>query len=253
MACQNDGVPGSGEDLPRPCDLGGRGRFGPYRVDLQGGQRLRGAIGFDVLRHGQEHGAGAFTLCDLERLACHLRHRVRTLDAGRPLGDGSEHRHQVDDLVRLLVDTAKRPLGGQSHQRRAVGHGVRGTEQQVDRTGPQGGRTHSRPAGEPPVDLRHERGSLLVAHQDVADPGSVERVDEPDVLLTGDPEDVLHALGPQTPHQQMRDVLHRCRVPRLGRTFDTHGTNVGTPRLRRPTVGSRSGQPVAGVRTTRLQ
>lgn len=60
------------------------------------------------------------------------------------------------------------------------------------------------PAGQPPVGLGHERRTLLVAGQHVLDPGPGDRVDQPDVLLTGDAEDVCDALVLQALHDQFR-------------------------------------------------
>ena len=148
----------------------------------------------DVLGDRQVDGAGPLGLGELERLADHLRGRAGRGHQRRPLGHRREHRDQVDALVRLLVAAVHPDLGRERDQRRGVGGGVGDAEQQVDRPGPEGRRAHAGLAGQPAVDLGHERGALLVAGEHVVDRGLRQRLDQPDVLLAGDAEDVRDAL-----------------------------------------------------------
>jgi hypothetical protein len=105
--------------------------------------------------------------------------------------------------VRLLVDPVEADLRRQRDQRGGVGLGVGNPELQVDRPGPEGGRTDARAARQPAGDLGHERGGLLVAGEDVADRRAAQGVDEVDVLLAGDTEDEPHALRLQAVDEQV--------------------------------------------------
>lgn len=87
--------------------------------------------------------------------------------------------------------------------------------------------------------------------QDVSDVRVVERVDQADVLLTGDPEDVLHPLGLKTTHHQVRDVLRRrtFALP-VGGVLWGHGENVGRAPIRsQPTTPDRVVATAQGARS----
>ncbi|EUA43071.1 hypothetical protein I552_7812 [Mycobacterium xenopi 3993] len=109
-------------------------------ADDVAGQRgevcIFGGVGIDVLGHGQVNRGRTFRLGHLERFADHFRNRPRGGNAVGPAGDRSEHRHQVDVLVRLLVLTVAADLGGDRDQRGAVGGGIGDAELHVDRTRP---------------------------------------------------------------------------------------------------------------------
>ncbi len=96
-------------------------------------------------------------------------------------------------------------LGGERDHRRRVRGRVGDAEQQVDRAGAERRRAHAGLAGQPAVDLGHERGRLLVADEHVADRGRRQRLDEMDVLLAGNPEHVRDALVLEAPDDQLRD------------------------------------------------
>ena len=96
--------------------------------------------------------------------------------------------------MRLLVDPVEPYLGRKGQQRCAVGEGVCCAQEEVDGAGSKRGRADAGLAGEPAVDLSHERRCLLVANQHVADGGPGERVGQMDVLLSGDAEHARDAL-----------------------------------------------------------
>ena len=134
-------------------------------------------------------------LGDPERLADDLRDRARLLDPLVPLRDRLQHPHDVDELVRLLVELVETGLAGDRDHRRAVEEGVGDAGDEVRRARPEGRHGHRGPAGQAAVDVGHERGALLVAGRDVADADSRgERVEDVHRLLAGDREDVLAAL-----------------------------------------------------------
>ena len=135
-------------------------------------------------------------LRDPERLAHDLRDGTRQLDPLVPLGHRLEHAHDVDELVRLLVQLVESGLAGDRDHRRVVEVRVGDPGHEVGRARPQGGHRHRGPTGQTPVDVGHERGALLVARGDVADGVlPAERVEDVHRLLARDREDVLAALG----------------------------------------------------------
>ena len=174
---------GLAQNVDRARHLAEGRRLGANDVARQRCQVVVGVVGVDVLGHGQIDRGRAFGLGELERLADHLRYGLRGRDTGGPPGDRGEHRHQVDVLVRLFELAILTDLRGDRDHRGAVGGGVGDTELHVDRTRPQGGRHHRRPAGDPPVHLGHERRRLLVPGEHVADVGRGQRLHEADVLL----------------------------------------------------------------------
>ena len=95
--------------------------------------------------------------------------RLDPLDALVPLRDRLEHPHDVDELVRLLVELVEPGLAGDRDHRRAVEERVGDAGDEVRRAGPEGRHRDRGAAGQPAVDVGHERGALLVAGGDVAD------------------------------------------------------------------------------------
>ena len=151
----------------------GRATGASARTTLRGSgvEVVVGLVGIDVLGHGKVDRGRAFGLGELERLAEHLGYRARrsgTPSAHRVIG--REHRHQVDELVGLLVLAVLPDLRRDRHQRGAVGGGVGDAELHVDRARARAWPTPppARPVT-PAVHLGHERGALLVAGQHVAD------------------------------------------------------------------------------------
>ena len=192
VAGQHDRAGRRAQQRRRPLDLPAGRLVRPRHVHRQRLALRRGLL--HVLRDGQVDRPRPLGLGQLERLADHLRHRAGRRHQRGPLGDRREHRHQVHALVRLLEAAVHADLRRQRDQRRGVGGRVGGAEQQVDRAGAERGRAHPGAAGQPAVDLGHERRALLVPGQHVPDRGPGDGVHQPDVLLARDAEDVRDAL-----------------------------------------------------------
>ncbi len=194
------------------------GRFG--EVGATGGQRhgQRTAVGRrqrrrgEVLRQLDVGRAGLRQGRDAERLADDLGDGLDLLHAPVPLRHRFQHPHDVDDLVRLLVQLVGRRLPGDRHHRRPIEVGVGDTGDEVRRPRPEGAHRDRRPTGEAPVDVRHEGGALLVAGRDVAD-GFVprQRIEDVHRLLAGDREDELAAFGRETVDEQVGGAPRRSR------------------------------------------
>src|SRR5579862_1572162 len=103
---------------------------------------------------------------DAKGFACYLRDGRAALDASVPLGDGREHPHDVNVLMRFFVDALKPGLAGDGDQRRVIEVGVGYPREQVDRAGAKCSQADAREASETPPDVGHESGALLVARRD---------------------------------------------------------------------------------------
>ena len=168
-------------------------------------QRLRLRLVLcDVLRQLDVHGAGLLGPREPHGLPDDLRDGLGIQYRRRPLGHRREHADDVHDLVRFLVQAIGRALPGQHEHRRAVHVRVGDAGDQVRRAGTQRAQCAGRVAGQPAVDLGHERGALLVARQDELDlVRFLERHHEVGVLLAGDAEDVFDAFFLETLDEQV--------------------------------------------------
>ena len=149
VAGQDDGSRRRGDEPGRVVQ-GLLGRLGEVGVSgdqrSQVGRRLE-PRGGDVLRQLDVGRAGFGQLGHAERLAHDLGDRAGPLDALVPLRDGPEQPHDVDVLVRLLVDLAEARLAGQGDHRGAVQERVGHARHEVGRPGPErrhGHRRHAR-------------------------------------------------------------------------------------------------------------
>ena len=201
---QHDRVPRLGEHLRRPQAPGRSSGAGSTGV-------FTGSAGASVVRSAtssgsdQEGRAGRLGRGLLEGLAHHLGGRDADRHHVAPLRDRPEERHEVDELVRLLVDAVEARLGGERDERMAVELGVRDAEHQVDRTRAEGREAHPGAAGERPVGVGHERRPALVARGDEPDRGIGEGVDRVEVLLARKPEHQLDALVLEALDDRARD------------------------------------------------
>lgn len=159
-----------------------------------------------VLRKLQKADPRLLRLHHLEGLAYHLGHHRRGPKLGGVLGDGPEEVHQVQVLVALLVHPGGGRLSGHRHHGRAVHVGVRHARHEVGRPRTQGGQADARPSGEPAVNVRHERGSLLVAGGDEVHLAVQHHVHHVEVLLAGEAEDPLDPLVLETADEELRRV-----------------------------------------------
>ena len=180
-----------------------------------------------------------------ERLAHDLGDALGLLDPRVPLRDRLQHPHDVDDLVGLLVQLGRGRLAGDRDHRRAVeervGHAgdeVRGAR--AERAHRDGGT-----AGQPAMDVGHERRALLVAGRHVADAlVARQRVEDVHRLLAGHGEDVLAALGGKAVDEQVGGAAGRARGGRHGPPRVGH-----RPTIRRsPTPGPTRCATLAAVR-----
>jgi hypothetical protein len=151
------------------------------------------------------------------------------LDALVPLRYGLEHAHDVDELVRFLVELVEPGLARDRDHGSMVEIGIGDPGHEVGGTGSEGGHRDGRSAGQATVDVGHERGALLVPRRDVADGVlAAQRVQDVHRLLARDREDVLAALGLEAFDEQ------RCGGPR-GVGHARQSTGVPFPTSRPPT------------------
>ena len=96
-------------------------------------------------------------------------------------------------------------LAGEGDHRRPVEVGVGDAGDEVGGARAEGGHGHRAAARQAAVDVRHERGALLVAGGDVADARVIrERLEDVHRLLAGHREDVLAALRLEAIDEQLR-------------------------------------------------
>ena len=245
VAGQHDRGARRAQQRRRPLDLPGGRLVRAWHVHRKRLTLGRGLL--HVLGDRQVDRPGPLGLGQLERLADHLGHRARRRHQRRPLDRGREHRHQVHALVRLLEAAVHADLRRQRDQRRGVGGRVRGAEQQVDRPGAERGRAHPGAAGQPAVDLGHERRALLVPGQHVPDGRAGDGVHQPDVLLARDAEDVRDALVLQALDDQgggaARRVRHAPRLSRGGAGREAKGDHRGQGRAAGAAALTPAGRP----------
>ena len=201
VAGQDDRPLGRGDQARRMVD-GLVGRLGEVGVPRRQRHRRRPAIGRPDIGRGEVLGQldvgrpGLLQHRDAERLAHDLGDRPDAIDPRVPLRDRLEHPHDVDDLVRLLVELARGGLAGDRDHRRPVEVGVGDAGHEVRRAGSERAHRDRGTTGQPAVDVGHERGALLVPGRDVADRlVPRQRVEDVHRLLARDAEDVLAALG----------------------------------------------------------
>ena len=203
-AGEHDRVGRGGKGVGGPLHLVvGRRRI-PRDVDLQG-PRVGGALG-DVFGQHDERRARSFGLGLLERLADHLGRGVAQGDHVAPLRERPVDRHEVDHLVRLLVEAVEAGLRHQGDQRMGVQLRVRDPEHEVERTRAERRQAHAGAARERAVDVGHERGAALVARRHEPDRRVGQRVDHVEVLFTREAEHELDAFVLEALHEELGDV-----------------------------------------------
>ncbi len=156
VAGEHDRVDGGPQDRRRSIHLRGRRLIGPGDVDRQRYGVDRSGRLLDIFGYREVDRARTLGLGEFEGFADHFGNCAGCGDEGRPLGDRCEHRHQVHTLVRLLEAPVHSDLGGEGDQRRGVGGGIGGAEQEVDGARPERGGAHTGPPSEPSVRLRHK-------------------------------------------------------------------------------------------------
>src|SRR2546425_9478856 len=162
-------------------------------------------------------GPRLLRLRDLERLPHRLGDHAGDLQARVPLGDGPEHVHDVDVLVRLLVDPVPARLAGDGHHRRPIEVRVAEAGGEVGRAGAERAETDAGAAAEASPHVGHERRALLVTAGHELDAGVEERVEEGERLLARHAEEDPDVLVPETTDQQL-GAFHRLAAGALGLT-----------------------------------
>ena len=210
VAGQHDRSLGLGDELGGMGDglVRGLREIGLVGLDRDPHRTLFGRHPREVLGKLDVGGAGLLQLGEAERLAHDLRNRVDALHAGVPLGHGLEHANDVDELVGFLVELVRAGLSRDRDHWRTVEIGVGDAGHEVGRPGPERRHGDGTAAGQAPMDVGHERSSLLVARRDVPDgvlPG--EGIEDGHRFLAGHREDVLAAFGGKAINQEARAGL----------------------------------------------
>jgi hypothetical protein len=121
-----------------------------------------------------------------------------------------QRRHGRDDIYDLEAPlfAAKNPLLACDHDHRHRSQqGIGGARGQVQRPRTKRCKADARPASQPSLRGRHERGGLLMARHNELDAGPAERLDDIEILFTGYAEDPLDAFILQSSDKQVR-TLH---------------------------------------------
>ena len=133
-------------------------------------------------------------LCLFERLAHDFGNGFRLDHLHGIFGDRPEQFHQIQVLVRFLVDPRGGRLARNGHQRGVIQVGVRHAGHQVRGPRPERRQAHAGPSGQPPVHVGDEGGRLLVPRGDKADLAVRQDIQDIDVFFAGNAEDGLNAL-----------------------------------------------------------
>ena len=188
----DDGLEGAVDDL-----VVGYGAAHALRMNRLGPCRRLG----DVLRKLDVAGTGLFGDRQLERLADHFRNIVGVDQRPRPLGHRLEHADDVHVLMTLFVQALAVGLPGHDHQRGAVHVGVGDTCHQVGGSRPESTQADPRFTGQPPVDVGHECGTLLVPSEDEVDRRVLQRHHQVGILFAGNTENPRHPLCLEATHE----------------------------------------------------
>jgi hypothetical protein len=148
--------------------------------------------------------AGFLVFGDLERLPDGFADDVGIIELRVPLRDRSEHADDVERLVTLLVQALQSTLSCDCDERCFVQVRIRDARHEVRRTGTERPETDACVPREPAVDVRHERGSLLVADRDELDIRVPKRKEQIFGLFARNTEHVLDAFALETVHEQIR-------------------------------------------------
>ena len=131
--------------------------------------RVDGLAVQKIPRNVQEHRPALVGERGPEGVVQHLGDALGLVDLQRELGDGLEHRHQVERLAAIAIDEVARDVAGDHQDRRPalVGQGDAGDE--IGRARPGGGDAGGRLPRGAGIAVRHEGGPLLVPGVDEAD------------------------------------------------------------------------------------
>ena len=165
------------------------------QLDRLGARRVVDVGAREVLRDVEQDRPGAPGRGDVEGLVHVLGDLARVGDLEGVLHERQRGAEDVGLLEAVGADQLGADLAGDEDGRDRVQHRVGDRRDQVGRAGAGGGEGDPDPAGGLGVALGRVAAALLVAHLDVAEVGVDHRVVGRQVRPTGDPEDVLDALG----------------------------------------------------------
>ncbi|AKB36799.1 hypothetical protein MSSAC_2209 [Methanosarcina siciliae C2J] len=156
MTCEDNRFCRLLKNLRCACNL-----CGPWHAVrfIRSGKRAQAGEARDrlyVLRNTKIDGARPRSLGFLERFPHHLRYGSGVDNHLGPFCNRLEHTQQIDNLMRLLMDTVEADLGTDRYQRSAIGEGVGGSQKQINRARSQRGYTDTRLARNAAIDVSHE-------------------------------------------------------------------------------------------------
>ena len=129
-----------------------------------------------VLRHVNDHRAGAAGLGKVKRLLHNARDVVDTRDEIGMLHDGQRHADDVGFLKCAAADHGLVDLAGDGHERAGIEVGIGDGGDEIGGAGAAGAHAHAGLAGGAGVTFRRETAALFMARQDGADFGFRERL-----------------------------------------------------------------------------
>ena len=159
------------------------------------------------------NSAGAFFLCQPERLTNHTRNHVHVDDLAGVLGQGTHHVHDVHDLKLSLFALLDGLLSRDHQHREGSQLGIGRGGHQVGRSRPQCRETNTGLACQPSIGGRHEPGSLFMAGENQPDARLSQCFQEVQILFTGHAVNNLDALVFESLDEQIGRV-HRISVRR---------------------------------------
>ncbi|MNV22433.1 hypothetical protein D3C71_1134040 [compost metagenome] len=170
---------------------------------------VREAHELDVLRHVEQHRAGAAGGGDVERAAHQRGHVVGRAHLPVPLGHRARHAQRIAFLESLRADHRRRHLPADAQHRHRIAHRVEQPRDRVAHARPRGDQHHADAARAARIALGRMHRRLFVAHQHMAQPGfAVQRVVQRQRRAAGVAEDRVDAALDQRVEQRFGAVAH---------------------------------------------
>ena len=155
------------------------------------------------------------------------------------LGQRPHRRYDVHHLKPRLLAAQDTFLTRDHHHRHRAELGKCRARRQIERARAKGRQTHSGLSGQPAMCGCHESGCLFVASQHQLDARVTQRFDDVEILLPGDPEDLLDTLVLQRGDQQLSSIHDSSSSPpgKLLHVRETHGfLQIGSGILTHDTI-----------------
>ncbi len=189
-------------------------------------QRSIALLGRDVLGKLQMHRSGPLLASHAEGIAHHCRDRRGRNDLARHFRQWPHGPDDVDNLKACLPRALDCLLAGDHQHRHGAELRISGGGREIQRARSQGRQTHARPAGETAVGRGHECRRLLVAGQHKLDFRGAERLEQIEVLLSGQAEDAIDAFILQCRDKEIGALGH-CSTPCFARSERTSPWSPG--------------------------